>query len=67
MYRLADTVVINKLDLAPHVPFDLQAFKRSVSEINPNAPIFEVSCTTGENINQWTAWLLAQTKVDKAN
>jgi hydrogenase nickel incorporation protein HypB len=58
----ADAVIINKMDLLPHVDFDIAAFRRSVSGLNPDAEVFEVSCKTGDGIEQWNSWILDQTK-----
>jgi hydrogenase nickel incorporation protein HypB len=58
----ADAVIINKMDLLPHVDFDIAAFRRSVAGLNPKAEVFEVSCKTGDGIEQWYSWILDQTK-----
>ncbi len=60
MFNIADTVLINKIDLLPYLKFDIQAFSRTVSGINEQAAIFPVSCTTGQGIEEWVSWLLAQ-------
>ncbi len=54
-----DAIVLNKMDLAPYVDFDLEAFERAVQAVNPRAPLFRVSCRTGQGIDDWVAWLLA--------
>jgi hydrogenase nickel incorporation protein HypB len=58
----ADAVIINKMDLLPHVDFDIAAFRRSVSGLNPEAEVFQISCKTGEGIEEWCSWILDQTK-----
>jgi len=60
----ADAVIINKMDLLPHVDFDIAAFRRSVSGLNPEAEVFQVSCKTGEGIEEWCSWILDQTKAN---
>lgn len=57
MFRIADAVILNKIDLLPAVKFDLANFMGQLSNLNSNAPLFEVSCTTGENIQEWTQWV----------
>jgi len=55
-----DAVVINKMDLAPYVDFDLSALREAIGGLNRNAAIFEVSCRTGKGIAPWADWLEAQ-------
>jgi len=56
----ADAVIINKMDLLPHVDFDITAFRGSVSGLNPDAEVFQISCKTGQGIEQWCSWILQQ-------
>jgi hydrogenase nickel incorporation protein HypB len=62
MFNKADAIIINKVDLLPYLKFDMAAFHKAVRTVNDNAPIFPVSCTTGEGLDTWLAWLAAQTK-----
>ena len=57
MFRTADAVVINKIDLLPHLDFDLDAFYENLRAINPNGEVFELSARTGEGIAPWLDWL----------
>ena len=50
-------LVINKLDLAPYVDADPERIKRDALSLNPELKIFEVSCKTGQGIDQWVSWL----------
>jgi hydrogenase nickel incorporation protein HypB len=34
-------------------------FRRGVAMVNPDAPVFVLSCRTGEGLEDWLAWLLA--------
>ena len=60
MFTVADIVLINKIDLLPHVQFDTGAYKKTVENLNESVEIFEVSCTTGQGIDQWLTWLQNQ-------
>ncbi len=60
MFTVVDALVLNKIDLMPYLDFDVSAFRRAVRALNAQAPLFPVSCKTGEGIQDWTAWLLAQ-------
>ena len=57
MYTVVDALVLNKLDLMPYLEFDRDAFRIAVRALNARAPIFEVSCKTGEGLPAWAEWL----------
>ena len=59
IFVVADGLVLNKVDLAPYIDFDAVAFRTAVRALNAGAPLFEVSCKTGEGIAAWAAWLEA--------
>ncbi len=58
MYRGVDSLVINKMDLLPYVPFDMEYFRRGVQVLNPGLVTFPVSCRTGEGLDAWLAWVI---------
>ncbi len=58
MFTVVDALVLNKMDLMPYLDFDLEAFRAAVRALNANAPLFEVSCKTGEGLEAWVDWLL---------
>jgi hydrogenase nickel incorporation protein HypB len=60
MFHEADIVLLNKTDLLPYVNFNLEAFTQAVQGIKKELAIVPVSCTTGEGIDQWLAWLRKQ-------
>ncbi|MHB1317630.1 MAG: hydrogenase nickel incorporation protein HypB [Anaerolineae bacterium] len=57
MFANVDALVINKVDLLPHLPFDVEAFKAVVRGLNPEIEMFAVSCVSGEGMDEWTTWL----------
>lgn len=59
IFAAVDAVLLNKTDLAPYVPFDRPAFRRLVAGMNARAPLFELSCRTGEGLAAWVEWLQA--------
>lgn len=63
IFRRADVIVLNKMDLLPHVDFQLAAFERTVGELNPQALIFHISATRGDGLAAWYQWL--QTRGEK--
>ena len=57
-YRGVDALVINKIDLLPYVNFRMDYFERGVQVLNPGVTTFPLSCTTGEGLDAWVAWLI---------
>lgn len=53
----ADLILLNKIDLAPHLTFDRSLFEADVRLLNPDVPILGISSTTGEGLDAWLAWL----------
>jgi hydrogenase nickel incorporation protein HypB len=57
MFRTCDLVLVNKIDLLPHLDFDLEKFLHHVDQVNPCAPRMLLSARTGEGIEAWREWL----------
>ncbi len=57
MYRVADVLVLNKIDLLPYLHFNLDYYLQGVRLLNPEVQVFQVSCRTGEGIAEWAGWL----------
>lgn len=57
MFRAADVVVVNKLDLLPHLDFDLDRFLANLHDINPRATVIQLSARTGDGVEAWCDWL----------
>ena len=66
MFTEADAVLVNKIDLLPYLDFNIDAFHKAVTGLNPKARIFQVSCKTGEGLEQWFSWLLTEIKDKKS-
>ena len=60
MYRDVDALIINKIDLLPYIPFKMDYFRRGVEILSPNLITFPLSCQTGDGIEKWIEWLIAQ-------
>ena len=60
MFAAADLMIINKIDLAPYVKFDLDKCEENARRVNPRIQSLRVSATTGEGLEKWLAWLKAQ-------
>jgi hydrogenase nickel incorporation protein HypB len=57
MFRAAEVVVVNKIDLLPHLDFDLDRFLSNLRSVNPAARVIHASARTGEGVEEWCAWL----------
>lgn len=61
MFRTADLVLVNKIDLLPYLDFDLGAFYANLRAVNPKAITLEVSAKTGQGLDAWCSWLTTVT------
>ena len=58
-FHHADLMVLNKIDLLPYVPFQAALACENARRIQPEIEIVEVSCTSGQGLDGWRAWLEA--------
>jgi hydrogenase nickel incorporation protein HypB len=58
MFRACDAIVVNKIDLLPHLDFDLDRFVDNVRDVNPTARLLFVSASGGAGVDEWCNWLL---------
>jgi len=57
MFQVCDTVLINKMDVAPYFDFDFEACTKYIHMRNPKAKIFPISAKTGEGMEAVAGWL----------
>lgn len=57
MFRKADAVIVNKIDLIPYLNFDMSIVEKDLHAIRPDMEIMQLSATTGENMEDWVVWL----------
>jgi hydrogenase nickel incorporation protein HypB len=57
MFHAADVMLLNKIDLLPHLDFDVAKCREMARRVNPGIIIFEVSARTGEGMDEWYGWL----------
>jgi len=62
LFRDASCVVLNKIDLLPYVNFHKEQVYADLHKLNPQIPVFEISCKTGQGIDSWITWLDKQIK-----
>jgi len=62
MFRNSSVCIINKADLVPYLPCNLDELKKNALSINPDLKIFVTSCTSGDGIDEWCNWLQSNIK-----
>jgi hydrogenase nickel incorporation protein HypB len=62
MFRTARYAVLNKIDLLPHLDFDLEQAIACAREVNPDLRFFLTSARTGEGLAEWFAFLREQVR-----
>jgi hydrogenase nickel incorporation protein HypB len=58
MFRTCELVLINKIDLLPHLEFDLDRLLYNLDQVHPDVARMPVSARTGEGIDAWREWLI---------
>lgn len=57
MFAAANLLIINKIDLLPHLDFDVARCLEYVRRVNPSAPILQLSARSGSGMDEWLDWL----------
>jgi hydrogenase nickel incorporation protein HypB len=57
MFAASKLMVLNKIDLLPHVQFDVARCIELARRVNPGIEILQLSATTGEGMDAWLHWL----------
>jgi hydrogenase nickel incorporation protein HypB len=57
MFRAARLMLLNKIDLLPHLDFDVAMAIAYAREVNPAVEVIEISARTGAGMPDWYAWL----------
>ncbi|MBO6237669.1 MAG: hydrogenase nickel incorporation protein HypB [Bacteroidales bacterium] len=62
MFSVCDVVVINKMDVLPYFDFDLGRCKENIRLRNPKAQVIPICAKTGEGVEAFADWLLAEVR-----
>ncbi len=57
MFAAADLMLLNKVDLLPHLSFDVARCVELARRVNPRIEVLQVSATRGDGMDEWLAWL----------
>jgi hydrogenase nickel incorporation protein HypB len=63
MFRAASIMILNKIDLLPHVDFDVARAVANARQVNPDITVLQLSARSGEGLDAWYGWL--RQEVDK--
>ena len=66
MFRTCDLVLVNKIDLLPHLDYDLDRFLYHLDHVHPDVERMMVSARTGEGVDAWREWLMRVATRDRA-
>ena len=58
MFRKSQALVLNKVDLLPYLPYDVDQAVAFAHQVNPGLAVFRTSCTTGQGILEFADWLI---------
>jgi hydrogenase nickel incorporation protein HypB len=59
MFRACELVIVNKVDLLPHLDFDVERLLANVEAVHPGVATMLTSARTGEGVRAWRDWLVA--------
>jgi hydrogenase nickel incorporation protein HypB len=57
MFAAASLMLVSKVDLLPHLDFDVDALISNARKVNPSLSVIKVSAKTGEGLDRWLAWI----------
>jgi len=57
MFRSCELICVNKIDLLPHIDFDLERLLANIEAVNPGATVLTTSARSGEGVEDWVGWL----------
>ena len=60
MFRAGHLLLLNKIDLLPYVPFDIDRFRENARQVNPTLHVIPVSALHGDGLPKWYDWVREQ-------
>lgn len=64
MFAASELMLLNKIDLLPHLRFDVDRCIAAARQVNPGLEVIQLSATTGEGMDGWLSWLLQRAAPD---
>jgi hydrogenase nickel incorporation protein HypB len=66
MFRACELVLVNKIDLLPHLDYDLERLQYYLAQVHPGIESILLSARTGEGVSAWRDWLVAVAQSQRA-
>jgi hydrogenase nickel incorporation protein HypB len=60
MFAAARLMILNKVDLLPHLSFDVERCVAFARKVNPAIELIKLSATSGEGLEEWYSWIDAR-------
>jgi hydrogenase nickel incorporation protein HypB len=60
MFRAADVMILNKVDLLPHVSFSVEHCRDYARQVNSGLRVIHTSATSGAGLDEWYSWIRAE-------
>ncbi len=60
MFAAAELMILNKIDLLPHLTFDVERCIAYARKVNPSIQVLQLSTTSGQGMTEWKAWIEAK-------
>jgi hydrogenase nickel incorporation protein HypB len=57
MFHAASLMLLNKVDLLPHLSFDVERCVANARRVHPAIEVIEISALSGEGMSAWLAWI----------
>jgi hydrogenase nickel incorporation protein HypB len=57
MFRQSEVMILNKIDLLPYVPFNVDRCVAYAREVNPHIRVIQISALRGDGLDEWYDWL----------
>ena len=64
MFRTCELIVVNKVDLLPHLDFDLELLLHNIDRVNPDAEVMQLSARSGDGVDAFREWLLGHRRAE---
>ena len=66
MFRECDAMLLNKIDLLPYLDYDVDVTLKSVAQLHPGMPVYQMSAKSGDGFDGWIEWLKVQVSGKRA-
>jgi hydrogenase nickel incorporation protein HypB len=65
LFRAAQLLIVNKIDLLPYVDFDVERAIAHATAVNPGITVLQLSARTGEGLSSWYDWIRGQVPLSR--